>query len=814
MTPPISPAHHRLAPVYALFAFVGILFLPTLHAAVPKIQLEVVVEDQLLNPVGLTNAGDGSGRLFIVEQRGQILIFKDDMVQPAPFLDINAKVVPARPGFDERGLLGLVFHPDYATPAASGEGKFYVYYSAPSSHTLSTCPDRHKSVIAEYCVSLSDPDLANPASERILLEIDEPQWNHNSGQLAFGPDGYLYVGVGDGGGAGDDEEGHTGGAGCMFGASLTGILGNSLDRTNLLGKILRIDVFGTNGPGGEYGIPATNPFVGDAAEVGESGPPREEIFAFGLRNPWRFSFDPTTGRLFCSDVGQDKFEEINLITSGANYGWRIREAAFDYDNTAPNPSTIAPTDPIAQYAHLGEGQPGAPPIGASVTGGYVYRGAAQPSLNGIYFFCDWSGTFAPSTSGTLLGLEEGPPGTFSLSVLDVVGGNPIGRFIQAMGVGEDGEIYLLTKDNFDPQTTTKTGAILRLIAAGTPQSLTLEPAKDNTIYEESNNSNGAGTYLFSGGILTGPARRALLQFDLDGNIPTGSTIESASITLTLTNKAKGANNPMSLHPLTTTWGEAGSNAGDPGGLGILPQTGDATWNHRFYSTDLWTTPGGDFSPTASATINVSTTPGAYLWTSAALAADVTAWVSNPASNFGWVLKGDENPSSAKRWVSRESLTIASRPQLAVDYFGPPAQTHRQEWLTTYYLPGEFVDDLSDDDFDGIVALFEYAFGFSPLAPDTVGLPTFVVDPLGADSFVYTFRRDPNATDLTYLVEISDDLLNWVTIAISAGGATPSGSGFVSDDPIPGEAPFRLVTVQDPEAVSANTSRFIRLVLIR
>ena len=217
-------------------------------------------------------------------------------------------------------MLGLAFHPDYDVPATAGQGKFYVFYSAPSPNAPGTAanPVDCRSVVAEYQVSAANPNLANPLSERILMSFDKPQFNHNGGQLAFGPlDSLLYISTGDGGGSNDNDAGHTGGSAAKPG----GGLGNSQDRTNLLGKLLRIDPFGTNGAGGQYGIPAENPFVGAGGGI------REEIYAYGLRNPWRFSFDTGPGgtnRLFLADVGQGKFEEINLITAG----WKLRLAAL------------------------------------------------------------------------------------------------------------------------------------------------------------------------------------------------------------------------------------------------------------------------------------------------------------------------------------------------------------------------------------------------------------------------------------------------------------------------------------------------------
>ncbi len=226
--------------------------------------------------------------------------------------------------------------------------------------------------------------------------------------------------------------------------------------TRLLGKVLRIDVNGTNGPGGQYGIPADNPFVGSGAGV------REEIFAYGFRNPWRGSFDDGpggTGRFFVADVGQGDVEEINLVEGGGNYGWRIREGVFDFDaSVVPVPEVPTPPglrDPIAQYLHPNTDTASLPgsesltKVGLSVTGGVVYRGNDFPELSGKYIFADWSTGFR-EPNGTLLGLEETSPGHFEFFVLDVLGGNPIGEYIQAFGLDELGEAYVATKGTLAP----------------------------------------------------------------------------------------------------------------------------------------------------------------------------------------------------------------------------------------------------------------------------------------------------------------------------------------------------------------------------
>lgn len=430
------------------------------YAAFPKVALQPITKNQLVAPVGITNAGDGTHRLFVNDQRGAINILSGGSLLPTPFLDLSAKLIPERAGFDERGLLGLAFHPNFGQVGLTGADKFYVFYTAPrpgGNPADPVNPVDSQSVIAEYRVTAPGSNVADPNSERILLTIDKPQFNHNGGFLGFGPDNMLYITTGDGGGGGDNEPGHTGGGPGTVAPAISGGLGNAQDRSNLLGKMLRIDVGGTNGPGGQYGIPADNPFVGVAGV-------REEIYAYGLRNPWRATFDGD--RLIAADVGQGAVEEVNLIVKGGNYGWRIKEGAFDFDPTvAPNPA-VPLIDPIAQYTRASVNN-GLPKIGISVTGGVVYRGTEFPELFGKYLFGDFSTGFNPG-NGTLLGLEETSPGAFGLSVLDVTGGNPISEYIMAFGLDENGEAYVATRralaaSGRDPNGI-PTGAIYRIIA--------------------------------------------------------------------------------------------------------------------------------------------------------------------------------------------------------------------------------------------------------------------------------------------------------------------------------------------------------------
>jgi glucose/arabinose dehydrogenase len=326
-------------------------------------------------PVGIAHAGDGSGRLFVIEKPGRIRVLQDGQLTDTPFLDISERVSASQ---SERGLLGLAFHPDYAS-----NGFFYVNYTDLRGDTT----------VSRFAVG-SDPGRADPASETVLLVVAQPAANHNGGHLAFGPDGYLYIGTGDGGGAGDRY-------------------GNGQNPQTLLGAMLRIDVDG----GSPYAVPADNPFVGSPGV-------RDEIWSIGLRNPWRYSFDRLTGDLYIADVGQNIYEEVNVqpagSSSGQNYGWPIMEGLHCYpDGSDCDPAGL--TLPVAEYNHA---------QGCSVTGGYVYRGQAFPALSGIYLYGDYC-------SGRIWGLVRSGDGAWQNAEL----GQADAR-ISSFGQDESGELYL------------------------------------------------------------------------------------------------------------------------------------------------------------------------------------------------------------------------------------------------------------------------------------------------------------------------------------------------------------------------------------
>lgn len=421
------------------------------------IGLDLVAEG-LTSPVALIPVPDGSGRLFILDQVGLIrILLPDGTLLAEPFLDIRDKLVPLMSSFDERGLLGLAFHPNYAT-----NGRFFVYYSAPLRDGA-PAGFNHTSHISEFMAA--SPNMADPASERLLLQVDQPQFNHNAGTLAFGPaDGYLYISLGDGGGADDVGLGHVE----DWYAENAG--GNGQDITeNLLGSLLRIDV----NTGDPYGIPTDNPFTA----VAGCSDGCDEIFAYGFRNPYRFSFDMGSGHsLFVGDAGQNLWEEVSLVEKGGNYGWNVKEGThcFSTDNPDVSPAECPDTvgaghpqtgdpliDPIIEYAN--HHQPGG--LGAVVVGGYVYRDSLLPQFRGRYIFGDWSREFA-DPDGSLFAATARKKGLWRMQEL-MIQGHPEGRLGHyVLGFGQDlaGEVYVLTTDMTGP--TGNTGQVFRLTRPG------------------------------------------------------------------------------------------------------------------------------------------------------------------------------------------------------------------------------------------------------------------------------------------------------------------------------------------------------------
>lgn len=417
---------------------------------IPRSDVEVALEtvaDGFTSPVWAINAPKDSRRIFVVDQIGKITAIKLDpsksnsIPDRMEFLDVGVDgldlIVPLGafgPGsFDERGLLGLAFHPDYRK-----NGLIYTYTSEPAGGVadFSTMPSgidaNHQTVIREWHVPnpKRSSSTVDPSSTRVLLTVDQPQFNHNGGAVNFGPDKLLYIAVGDGGAADDQGDGHAAGGN-----------GQDLSDGNVLGKILRIDPMGSNSANGQYAIPANNPFVGEQGA--------DEIFAYGFRNPFRFSFDTKTGQLVAADVGQNDVEEVDVVVAGGNYGWPVKEGTFLFDmngadpgfTTASSPGSPANMiDPIAEYDH---------DEGISITGGFVYRGRSIKELRGSYVFGEWT--------SRLLHLTDDD----SIAELNPIGLSGVDVRITGFGQDRKGEMYLLGQEGFAPVGTT--GVVQRIV---------------------------------------------------------------------------------------------------------------------------------------------------------------------------------------------------------------------------------------------------------------------------------------------------------------------------------------------------------------
>jgi len=394
------------------------------------------VASGFVSPMALEEVADGSGRMLIVDQSGTISVLGKKGLRDGLFLDLRSRIAKLNQGkFDERGLLGLALHPKFAS-----NGKFYVYYSAPLREG-GPKGWNHTSHVSEFTADVKGLK-ANPGSERVLLRIDQPQFNHDGGRIAFGPDGYLYISSGDGGNKNDVGTGHVEG-------------GNGQSVKTLLGKILRIDVNKKSGDR-QYGIPAGNPYVGKDG--------LDEIYATGLRNPWAISFDKGgKHELFCADVGQNMFEEVNVIENGGNYGWPVREGFHGFN--LENPIAIAENapkkdaagkafkDPILVYKNIKGHQSNryAKEIrGTSITGGYVYRGKAIPELKGQYIFGDWSQIGGVPLGQIFAAHKAKGKGDWKLRKLaleNLPKGKRLGAYVIAFGQDLDGELYVMTNDS-------------------------------------------------------------------------------------------------------------------------------------------------------------------------------------------------------------------------------------------------------------------------------------------------------------------------------------------------------------------------------
>tara|TARA_B100000700_G_scaffold64608_2_gene71247 strand:+ start:9976 stop:11136 length:1161 start_codon:yes stop_codon:yes gene_type:complete len=350
---------------------------------------------RIARPIVITHAGDGSNRIFVASQLGSIHVFeKNSEVEEAAVFFDHEEQVTYKDKENEEGLLGFAMHPNYKE-----NGEFFLFYT--------TSDAEHTSVVSRFRVSKDDPNKADPTYEEELIRIPQPFWNHNGGTLAFGPDGYLYIALGDGGKGGDP-------------------LKNGQNLSTLNGSILRLDV-DSKDDGKNYAIPASNPFV-------KSKGAKAEIYAYGFRNVWRLSFDRVTGTFYAADVGQKLWEEINIVKRGGNYGWNLREGNHPYvtengeKGSGPRPDLI---DPIFEYDHE---------TGKSITGGVVYRGSAAPQLNGMYVYADY-------VSGRIWALEHDYKSGKVIANHEIPNKSAAGEKIPLITFGEDqdGEVYFSTQ---------------------------------------------------------------------------------------------------------------------------------------------------------------------------------------------------------------------------------------------------------------------------------------------------------------------------------------------------------------------------------
>ncbi len=495
---------------------------------------------------GLTAPNDlmsvGDGRLFLVEQTGKIRIIKNNALLATPFLDVSARLVALSASYDERGLLGLAFHPGFSDSSSPGFRKFYTYTSEPVAGAADfTVPKTgafdHQSVVAEWQVSAGNPDVADPATRREVLRIDEPQSNHNGGKLAFRPgENYLYISLGDGGAANDVGDGHT------------PTIGNAQDLSNVLGKILRIDPLdpdltsGSADPvsaNGKYRVPASNPFIASGSAV-------HEIYAYGLRNPFRFSFDAPTGEFIVGDVGQNSIEEVDLVEPGKNYGWNKKEGSFLFDpsdgtvtpDPSPDPALINPT---LEYSHED---------GSAVIGGVVERGPSIPALSGRYVF----GDFSEGSHGRLFYGELETNLIEELGIDDPTSGFDL--FLKGFGRDASGELYVLADSSVGPSGTG--GVVYKL--APIPASPAILNLSTRLKVETGEN------VLIGGFIITGSASQQVVLRGLgpslaDNGVPLAELLSDPTIELHDSTGALIASND--------NWGQS-ADANAIAALGLAP----------------------------------------------------------------------------------------------------------------------------------------------------------------------------------------------------------------------------------------------------
>ena len=436
-----------------------------------------LIADNMISPIGVValpgNGQRGKGdhsdndkrkqgddrRLFVIDQAGKIwIIDKHGKKLTTPFLDITAKMVPLSPFYDERGLLGFAFHPDYKK-----NGRFFVYYTAPP-RAGGPAPGilwNNLSKIVEFKVSAWNPNIADAGSEKVIMEIDDPQSNHNGGTIAFGPDRYLYIAIGDGGGANDVGPGH------VEDWYTVNQGGNGQDVVaNLFGNILRIDV----NKGTPYRIPHDNPFVGKTG--------RDEIYAYGFRNPFRFSFDMEgSHQLFAGDAGQLLYEEVSIVKKGGNYGWNVKEGTHCFSTANPlvELASCPMTDPfgnrlIDPVIELNNSQNPKGGKATTIIGGNVYRGNKIRQFEGKYIFGTFSQSFAPN--GELFIAHPRSSGLWSFQEIALKSSpNDLGYFLKGFGQDQEGEIYLTVSSNLGPSGIA--GKVFKLV-----------PVKQNKHYED------------------------------------------------------------------------------------------------------------------------------------------------------------------------------------------------------------------------------------------------------------------------------------------------------------------------------------------
>jgi glucose/arabinose dehydrogenase len=453
----------------------------------------------LTAPNELSSVGDG--RLFVDQQNGLIRVVKNNVLLAIPFIDLSDRLIASD---GERGLLGLAFHPDYNDPLRPGFGKFYTYTSEPVAGPADfTVPKSsafdHQSVIAEWQVSAANPDVADPASRREVLRVDEPQANHNGGKLSFRPgEPYLYVSLGDGGASNDVGDGHN------------PAIGNGQDLTTVLGKILRLDPLdpaltaGSADPvsaNGSYRVPATNPFINSGVAV-------HEIYAYGLRNPFRFSFDSPSGRMIVGDVGQNNVEEVDFVNAGKNYGWNQKEGSFLFNSTdgsvsvdpSPNPALV---NPVLEYSH---------DDGSAIIGGFVDHGTSVPALSGQYVFGDFVG---PTGSGRLF------YSNFAGGLIqELLIGDPdrdLGILLKGLGQDDNGDIYALGDGGGDG------GVVLKLVSI---------PAAPSIQNLSTRLSVGTGDNVLIGGfIITGSDTEEVVLRGIGPSLPLAGSLPNPKIEL-------------------------------------------------------------------------------------------------------------------------------------------------------------------------------------------------------------------------------------------------------------------------------------------